>query len=112
MLTAKTRKMENKNPSSKRLTDSLVLLANDPAKSALYFNADTLQRLNSLFRREKDYRRHMTSLWITRRQILNLIKARPELSSALKPQFDTLNELIAALLPNHPSDYPRPPYRD
>lgn len=75
-----------------------------------HFTGNTLTRVKRMFANEQDYKEHMNNLYRTRAGLLTILEHRPDLNETVGRQFDTLNKLIAALLPDHPSEYPYPPY--
>lgn len=78
-----------------------------------HFSTYQRAKVSALFERENEYKRHMNNLYRTREGLSFLLQNRPELAEIIQPQFDTLNYLINALLPPHPSDSPGyPPYHD
>jgi len=71
-----------------------------------------IQNLKSLLSDEKEYRKHIDNLRRTRDGLYNIMETRPELSGIISPQWETLKDIVFALLPKHPSIYPYPPYND
>lgn len=72
-------------------------------------NEYNLNKLISLTKDEGAYREFMQSLRKTRNALYTLMERRPDLYESIKPQFESLNNLIGALLPD---DYSRirPPF--
>lgn len=70
------------------------------------FTNNQMSNIRALFSSDIEYKKHLNNLWKTRRALVKIIEIRPELKEDIRPQFDTLNNLIAALLPQRPADYP------
>lgn len=71
------------------------------APSAPLLCVESQVRLVNMFKDNGDFIRHLTNLKRTREGLNKIHELRPDLNEAIKPQFDTLNELIGILLSNH-----------
>ncbi|MCB0649559.1 MAG: hypothetical protein KDC49_22980 [Saprospiraceae bacterium] len=86
--------------------------AQSTMKPETNFAITNLDQIQKVFMNESDYRRHINNLCKTRKGLSIIIEARPDLESELMDQFETLNLLVAALLPDNPKDYPGPASND
>lgn len=77
-----------------------------------HFNQHQRAKLSAMFDRVNEYKKHMNNLYKTREGLYTIMNTRSDLCEAVRPQFDTLNYLIDALLPIRQADFPFPPYRD
>jgi hypothetical protein len=81
-----------------------------PDRPYKHFTKVNVRKLKLMFCTETAYKTHMNNLYQTRKGIHKLMEDRPEMAETVKPMFDTLNYLVDALLPAHPSTFPYPPY--
>ena len=65
-----------------------------------------MERLNRLFDTDEKLSSQLNNLWSTRAGLLKIIETRPDLKKVILPQFQTINNIIGALIserPYHPN---------
>ncbi|MEH6658669.1 hypothetical protein [Leeuwenhoekiella marinoflava] len=65
-----------------------------------------MKTLEQLLSNDTDLSNHLDNMWKTRAGLMQIIETRPELKKVILPQFETLNNIIGAIIkdkPYHPN---------
>lgn len=73
---------------------------NGTLKGTDILNNHNLIKLNNIMKNESSYVVFMQNIRKTQNGLLSIMRSRPELVDSIKPQFDALNHLISALMPD------------
>ncbi len=77
----------------------------------IHYSKENIENFENLIKNENDYKLLINSLWQTRAGLHKIIQTRSDLRNSISDQFETLNNIIEALLPAEGSNYEYPPYK-